>query len=95
MIEGVDTIAHHIVTEKNNKKQPEPQVMSELLYHQPIPKGRLGMSDVSSLSGISGLSFESTLLVMWRSSACNMCLLSRLVKKVPGRRSGHGYRTFW
>ena len=27
-----------------------------------LPKGRLGMSDVSPLSGVSGLSFDSTLL---------------------------------
>ena len=31
-------------------------------YIRAAPEGRPGMSDVSSLSGISGLSFDSTLL---------------------------------
>ena len=39
----------------------QPKVIAMLL-HTTAPEGRPGMSDVSPLSGISGLSFDSTLL---------------------------------
>ena len=46
-----------------------------------LPHGRPGMSDVSSLCGVSGLSFESTLpapLLRSAYSCCSFCIVSFL-----------------
>ena len=70
LIVGMLVLVAAVVTSPLEVLVLQPKVITMLL-HTTAPEGRPGMSDVSPLSGISGLSFDSTLL----SSLLFFCLI--------------------